>query len=292
MDKVLRDKKAIIIFMTPAIIFFLAIIISPIFMSSYYSMFDWDGLGKSSFIGFDNYIKLFSYDAFWLSVKNSFIIAFLSLTIQLPLAMLFALILSQKNNKNSFYITIYFIPVVISTVAIGQLWSKIYNPDYGLLNTILNNIGLESLTRAWLGDQGTVLVAAFLPIVWQYIGYHMLLYYSSIKSISPDIYEAATIDGSSGINTAFKITIPLIKPMIKVSVIFSIIGSLKVFDLIYVLTEGGPSHASEVPSTLMVWTIFKRNQYGYGSSMAIFIILECFLFAYLVQKLFKLDDDN
>ncbi|MHB8062866.1 MAG: carbohydrate ABC transporter permease [Ruminiclostridium sp.] len=291
MDKVLRDKKAIIIFMTPAILFFLAIIISPIFMSSYYSLLDWDGLGKSSFIGFDNYTKLFSDAAFWLSVKNSFLIALLSLTIQLPVAMIFALILSQKVSKNGLYITIYFIPVVISTVAIGQLWSKIYNPDYGLLNTILNNLGLESLTRAWLGEQRTVLIAAFLPIVWQYIGYHMLLYYSSIKSISQDIYEAATIDGSSGINTAFKITIPLIKPMIKVSVIFSIIGSLKVFDLIYVLTEGGPSHASEVPSTLMVWTIFKRNQYGYGSSMAIFIILECFLFTYLVQKLFRVDDD-
>lgn len=292
MDKLYRDKKAILLFMLPACVFFIAIVAAPIFLSLYYSTLNWDGMGEKTFIGFDNYIKLFTNvrDKFLLSIRNSSLIAILSLLIQVPLGLVFALVLSKGIKGERTYITIFFIPVIISTVAIGQLWGKIYHPEYGLLNTILRTIGLESWTRPWLGDVNTVLGAVFVPIIWQYIGYYMLLFYSAIKSISADIFEAAKIDGASGLKTAFLITIPLIKPMIRTCVIFSVIGSFKTFDLIYVLTEGGPAHASEVPTTLMVWTIFKRNQYGYGSAMAVIIVLICFLLYYLIQKFFKVDE--
>ena len=189
-------------------------------------------------------------------------------------------------KKESFFRTVYFIPVIISTVVIGQLWLKIYNPDYGLLNFFLRAAGLENLTRVWIGDIKTVLVSVFVPSLWQYVGYHLLLMYAAIKSIAPEIYEAARIDGSGPVQTAFKVTVPLITPMLKVCVTLSVIGSLKVFDLIYVLTNGGPAHASEVPSTLMVKTIFLSYRYGYGSAMAVFIILECFICAYLVGRIF------
>jgi raffinose/stachyose/melibiose transport system permease protein len=288
MIKVLADKKAICFFMFPAVLFFVLIILSPVVMSVYYSLLDWDGIGKGTFIGFANYIKLFvnNIDSFPLTVRHSLLFVFLSVFIQLPFSLFIALILSGGIKREGIFRTVYFIPVIISTVVIGQLWLKIYHPDYGLLNVFLRFVGLEKLTHGWLGDMKTALISTFVPILWQYTGYHMLLMYAAVKSISPDIFESARIDGASPVQTAFRISIPLITPMLKVSVTFSVIGALKVFDLIYVLTNGGPAHASEVPSTLMVKTIFLSYQYGYGSSMAVFIIAECFICAYLVDRIF------
>jgi raffinose/stachyose/melibiose transport system permease protein len=292
MERVLRDKVAILIFILPALLLFSFIVIAPIFLSGYYSLLKWDGFGEGTFIGFQNYIDLFtnSTNGFGKAIINSLILAVLSVFIQLPIALVLALILATGIKGENFYRTVYFIPVVISTAVIGQLWMRIYHPSYGLLNSILKSIGLDSLATPWLGDAKTSLLAAFVPIVWQYVGYHMLLMYSSIKTVPDEIYEAAKIDGASPVQTALKITIPLIKPILKVCVIQAIIGSLKVFDLVYILTNGGPDHSSEVPSTLMYNTIFHKYSYGSGSAMAMFIIVECLVFTLLVQKFFKAEE--
>ncbi|MGJ7046204.1 carbohydrate ABC transporter permease [Thermoanaerobacterium thermosulfurigenes] len=291
MEKILSDKKAIFIFVFPAFITFVIIVLLPILISFYFSLLKWDGFNKGIFIGINNYKNLFinNTDGFVLAVKNSIILALLSVFIQLPISLLLALVLSRGIKGEKFYRTVYFIPVILSTVVIGQLWMKIYNPNYGLLNFILTKIGLKSLTYQWLGSTKTALIAVFVPILWQYIGYHMLLMYASAKSISTDIYEAAKIDGASETQIALKVTIPLMKPILKVCVTFAVIGSFRTFDLIYVLTNGGPLHASEVPSTLMYNMIFFRYQYGYGSSMAIFIILESLVGTLIIQKLFGKD---
>ena len=293
MNRLLKNKQAIFLFMLPVVILFLMIVAAPVFLSGYYSLLEWDGMGKQEFVGLANYVRLFTdqSDKFLLALRNSLIIAVLSLLIQLPAGMAFALLLSGGIKGERAYITIFFIPVIISGVAIGQLWGKIYHPDYGLLNTLLRGIGLDGLTRAWLGDKKTVLGAVIVRIIWQYIGYYMLLFYSSIKSVSADIFDAAKIDGASRVKTAFCVTIPLVKPMIRTCIIFSLVGSFKTFDMVYVLTEGGPAHASEVPTTLMVWTIFKRNQYGYGSAMAVIIVLICFFLYIGVQKLFRAEEE-
>lgn len=292
MDKVLSDKKAIIFFLFPALIFFVLIVFLPIFISGYYSTLNWDGLNKPVFIGLDNYIELFTKTTggFVLSLKNSFLFVIVSVFIQLPISLFLALVLANGVKGEKFFLNVYFIPVIISTVVIGQLWMKIYNPDYGLLNSFLKSIGLGNMAKAWLANPNTALGASFVPTLWQYVGYHMLLMYAAIKSIPTDIYEAARLDGASGVKMAFKITIPLIKPMLKVCVTFSVIGALKIFDLVYVLTNGGPNHASEVPSTLLVNNIFVRSMYGYGSAIAIFIIIECLIFTGIIQKFFKVDD--
>lgn len=289
MNRVLSNKKAVFIFLLPALVLFLTIIIVPIFMSVTYSLTEWDGIGKKVFTGFDNYKELFltNSDGFWRAVKNSLIFAAGSVFVQLPISLILALILARGVKGERFYVSVYFIPILISTVVIGQLWMKIYNPQYGLLNTVLRSMGLEQLTGNWLGDTKKVIFAVIVPVLWQYIGYHMLLMYASVRSISEEIFEAARIDGANGIQTALHITIPLMKPILKVCVTFAVVGSLKNFDLVYVMTGGGPAGASQLPSTLMVETIFSRNMYGYGSSMAIFIILECFLFAWLIRGAFR-----
>lgn len=292
MDKFLADRKALYSFVLPALIVFAVIVIAPIFISADYSLLRWDGFGKGVFVGLQNFYDLFANpaDGFPRAVVNSFLLAVLSVGVQLPAALLFALFLARGVRGETFYRTVYFIPVVLSTVVIGQLWMKIYHPSFGLLNLFLKTVGLQSWTRAWLGDTATALLAAFVPSIWQYFGYHLLLMYTAAKSVPDEIYEAARIDGASEARTAWHITIPLIMPILKVCVIFAVIGSLKSFDLIYILTGGGPVHASEVPSTLMFNTIFFKYMYGYGSAMAVFIIAECLALTLVIQKSFQVEE--
>ena len=289
MEKIWSDKKAIVIFLLPASVLFLVFIIIPIFMSCYYSFMDWDGIGKAQWRGIENYLNMFQSPTikFGKAAVNSLLIAIGSTVVQIPAALIFALILSRKIKFRKTFLTVYFIPVLISSVAIGQLWMRIYNADYGVLNHVLTVLGLESLKHNWLGDQATAMGAILVPIIWQFIGYHMLIMYSGIKSVPEELIESAKIDGATEVQTARYITIPVIKPIIKVSAIFAVTGSLKIFDLIYVLTNGGPAHATEVPTTLMISMLFSRNKYGVGSAIAIFVILECFLFSIIIQRIFR-----
>ncbi|MDR3115306.1 MAG: sugar ABC transporter permease [Treponema sp.] len=286
MDSFFSNKKAICVFVLPAIIVFSVIVFAPILMSAWYSLLQWNGIGKAEFIGFANYLRLFKDPRMLNALINSMLFVGASVFIQLPISLILALILASSIKGEGLYRTVYFIPVVISTTVIGQLWIKIYNADYGLLNAFLIGVGWENLAQDWLGQRKTALVSVFIPILWQYVGYHMLILYAGAKSISGEIYEAAKIDGSTEIGTAFMITIPLMASVLKVSLTLSIIGALKVFDLIYVLTGGGPFFSTEVPSTFMYTMIFDSFQYGYGSSIAIFIIVECLVLSLAVNRIF------
>ena len=286
MEKALRNKKAIAFFVLPGLVWFVLIAIIPIFQSFGYSFLKWDGISRPEFVGLKNYIRIFSDGVFYKAVLNSLLLAFASVFLQLPFSMALALVLAKGVKGENAYRTIFFIPVIISSMIIAQMWMKVYHPEYGLLNTFLMNAGLEGWQKQWLADGRWALIAVFVPMIWQYIGYHMLLFYSAAKGISPDIKEAAKVDGASEFQIAVKIIIPMIVPMIKASVIFAIIGSLKSFDLIYILTRGGPLHATEVPTMLMYTEIFTSNRYGYASAMALLIIAECLIFTLLVQTIF------
>lgn len=285
MEKTLSNRKAIFIFTFPALLIFLLIVISSIVMSFYYSMTEWDGISGKVFVGLDNYKSLFFYnkDGFLKALGNSLILAGLSIVGELVPATALAIILARGVKWEGVFRTVFFIPVLLSSVVLGQLWGMIYNPTYGLLNSVLLKAGFIKSAVAWLGSPKTALVCTFGVVIWQYIGYHMLLIYSGIKRIPQDIFEAAEIDGATRLQTAFRIIIPLALPTIKTSMVLAVIGSLKMFDLVYVLTGGGPNHATEVASTLMYTSIFKKNLYGYGSSMAIFIVVECLVFTILLN---------
>ena len=292
MNKILGNKAASAAFVAPSLILFGGIIFYSIIMSFRYSLLDWNGFGEGIFVGFSNYAKMFQDKVFLRSAVNSLLLGFVTLVTQLPLALLLALLLTSGIKGEGFYRTVFFIPMTLSSVVIGQLWLKIYNPNYGVLNTLLGVLGLESLQRNWLGDVNTALFSAFVPIIWQNVGYHMLLLYTSINSISKDILEAAKLDGASGVKAARYITIPLVKPMLRTCAIFVVIGSLKAFDMIYVLTNGGPVHMTEVPSSLMFSSIFNLNKYGYGSAISIFIVVECIVMAVILQKVFRVKEES
>lgn len=285
MNKILSNKKAITIFMVPTMVIMLVIVIVPIIISVYYSFLDWNGIGKSTFVGIKNYAELIKDERFLASFKNSLLYAGLSLFVQLPLSLLIAIVVANVKKGEKFYVTVFFIPVIISSVVIGQLWQKVYNGDYGLLNVTLRALGFEG--HDWLGDEKTALMCSFIPNLWQYIGYHMLIMYAGIKSISTEISEAAKIDGANRFQTAMRITIPILKPIIQVCVTFSLIGALKIFDLIFVLTGGGPFQSTEVPTIYMYKTTFDQMHYGYGSAISAFVILECFIFTALLRLFFR-----
>lgn len=292
MDKIRKNKLAIFLFIFPAAVLFVGIIIVPIIMSAIYSFHEWDGITDMKFIGVKNYIELFTSESagFPKTILNALLLAILSVFIQLPISLALALRISRGIKGERFFMTVFFIPVLISTVVIGQLWLKIYNPRYGILNVALETLGLDSWCHTWLGEQETALMAVFMPTLWQYVGYHMLLMYAGVKSVSPDVIEAAKIDGANGWQVSTRIIIPLLKPVIKICVIFAVTGSLKAFDMIYVLTGGGPDHASEVPSTLMVTMIFGQSRYGFGSAIAVSIIFLCFFFAILIKRCIKTEE--
>ena len=289
MNKLYSNKLIILSFLLPALILFCGILIAPLAASGYFSFFDWKGIGPKTFIGLSNYRELFSSNAigFMKALRNSLLLAALSVFLQLPLALALALALGKGIKGSNIFLSVFFMPVLISTVVIGQLWLKIYNPDYGILNVFLRSIGLESWTRIWLGLKETALGAVFVPTLWQYVGYHMLLMYAGIKGVPVELTEAAMLDGCTEAQVSRYIVIPYIRPILRVSVIFAITGSLKSFDLIYVLTNGGPNHATEVPSTLMISMLFLRNRYGMGSTIAVMLIILCFVFALLINMLFK-----
>ena len=178
-------------------------------------------------------------------------------------------------------------PVLISTVVIGQLWLKIYNPDYGILNRALAALGLVDWQRIWVGDPKTALGSVVVPTIWQYVGYHMLLMYAGVKGVSPDLREAAMLDGATNWQVDRYVVIPVIKPIIRTSVIFAVTGSLKTYDLVRIITNAGPTHKTEVPSTLLEDMLFLRNRYGMGSTISVMLIILCFAFALAITAAFK-----
>ena len=284
---------AIFVFLLPGLLLFISILIAPIAVSLYRSLYDWNGFSEATFIGFNNYIELFTNGSikFITSLKNSLILAFFSVFIQLPLALLLALLLGRGVKREKTFLSIFFMPVLISTVVIGQLWLKIYNPDYGLLNRFLDAVNLGHLKHVWVGDVKTALGSIIVPTVWQYVGYHMLLMYAGVKGVDIDLREAAMLDGATKWQVDKYIIIPIIKPILRVSVIFAVTGSLKTYDLVRILTEGGPFQSTEVPSTLLENMLFLRNRYGMGSTISVMLILLCFAFALAITAIFREKDE-
>ena len=284
-------KKGITIFLflLPGLALFISILIAPIAVSLYRSMYDWNGFSEGTFIGFNNYIELFTNGSikFITALKNSMWLAFFSVFVQLPFSLFLALLLGRKPKKERAFLSIFFMPVLISTVVIGQLWLKIYNPDYGLLNRFLDAVRLGNWKHVWVGDVKTALGSIIVPTIWQYIGYHMLLMYAGVKGVSMDLREAAMLDGATPWQVDRYVVIPIIKPIIRVSVIFAVTGSLKAYDFVRILTEGGPFQSTEVPSTLLENMLFLRNRYGMGSTISVMLIFLCFAFALLITAAFR-----
>jgi raffinose/stachyose/melibiose transport system permease protein len=283
MNKMMSDKKVIALYILPPLLLIVALIYIPIIMTGYYSLTQWDGIGQMKFIGLDNYKELIKDEMFWKSVYHSFLLAVFSV-ISLLGYLAVSLVLSGKVKGANLLRKIYLIPMLLSSVAIGQLWLRIYHPSNGMLNHFLTFLGIENPPN-WLADPSIVLYAIFIPIIWQYAGFYILIYYAALKSIPTSIIEAAIIDGANPLQLAYKIKIPLILGVIKVTIVLAVVGSLKYFDLIYVMTDGGPNGASEVMASYMYHKAFRSFNFGYGSTVAFSLLLICMIVTWLIRKL-------
>ncbi len=285
----MSNKFIIALYVLPALILILVLIYIPIVMTGYYGLLSWDGIGEKLFIGLDNYIRLLSDDMFWRSTYHSFLLAVFSV-LSLGGYLLVSVVLSGKIKGANLLRKIYLIPMLLSSVAIAQLWIKIYHPTNGVINRLLMSIGIEN-PPLWLADTKIVLFSIFIAIIWQYAGFYILIYYAALKNIPESLIDAAKIDGASPWQIAYKIKVPLIMGIIKVTIVLAVVGSLKYFDLIYVMTDGGPNGASEVMASFMYKQAFRMNDFGYGSASGFYLLLICLVVTWVIRKLTTTKDN-
>ncbi|PZD96762.1 sugar ABC transporter permease [Paenibacillus sambharensis] len=283
MDKVMSNKWVIALYVLPSLLLIIGIIYIPIVLTGYYGMMEWDGVSAMTFIGLENYTTLFNDGAFWSSVSHSFLFAVLS-TLSLGVYLLVALVLSGNIKGANLLRKIYLIPMLLSSVAIAQLWLKIYHPTNGILNSALESLGIQD-PPAWLAEPSLVLYALFVPILWQFAGFYILIYYAALKNIPTTLIEAARIDGATPWQIAFKIKLPLIAEVFKVTIVLAVVGSLKYFDLIYVMTDGGPNGASEVMASYMYHKAFRGFDFGYGSAIGFFLLVICLVATWIIRRM-------
>jgi len=287
----IQDRIVIALFLLPALVLFTLFVIYPIFRSLYFSTFNWKGFGAAvDYIGLDNYRKILTDEVFLKAIKNVLLIIALSLGIQLPLAMILAVLVGRDLPGRSLFRTVFFLPYVLSEVNTAIMWMLLYNADpaRGFLNAIMVQLGLEPI--AWLADMKVVIFAIFITLTWKYFGFHMLLYLTGLQNIPREIEEAALIDGATPIQNFFFITLPLLGSTIKTSVYMSILGSIQQFILVWVMTKGGPVNASETMATYMYRFGFVRFQLGYGSAVAIIMFILCMIFSLVYQALTRKPD--
>ena len=281
--KILRDKKAIAVFLLPAFIVYSVIVMVPILVSIYYSCLDWNGIGKKTFVGFNNYIKLFGDSVFRQAFGNNIIYIVIVMVLQLGFGFSIAVLLTYLKKGRGFIQTVYYIPSVITVIAISQLFTGFYSYEpLGLFNIFRRMLCMESI--AFLSEYKTVLWAVASVEGWQYIGIYMIIFYSALVSVSPDILEAARIDGATELQILVKIRIPAIANVIMLSCILSLVGALRGFAAPMNMTKGGPNHRSEILATYMYKKAFTSRDYGYGSAIAVIIVILSIIGVLLISK--------
>ena len=292
MDKLLRDKKAIILFVAPAFLLFTFILFIPICQSVYYSFCNYDALTKPVFTGIDNYRQLFTADkTMKIAFKNSMFFLIFSVVTQLIAGLILAALLTNIKKGRNFFKNVYYLPCVLSSAALGLLWMFIFTPKLGI-NQVLAQFGIEG--PLWLMyTKGFIILPMWVIAsvsLWQYVGQSMMLYMAQISGISTSLYEASYIDGCTKVQAFRHITLPLIRPMMATAMSLNAIGSLKFFDLIFNMTEGGPNHQTEVLATHLYQQGFKFFKYGYASAIGTVLLVLCLIVTFIINKFVKIEN--
>ena len=265
-----------VVFLAPAIILLAVFLLYPLIYSFQLSFLDWNGLGNNArFTGLDNWERLLSDGVFWQSALNNIYLAVFSVLIQLPIAVLLAVVLDEVSKGSRILKILYFIPLLMSSVALGVLFKNIFDPNFGPINAILTELGLYSWTQDWLGDPNLALGAVIAVVCWQNVPFYMVLFLAALSSFPREIVEAAHLDGASQSSIFWRLKLPHLQGTFRTAVLLAVIGSMRYFDLVYVMTDGGPEHSSEMMATYMYHTVFNSFEMGYGSTIAsaMFIII-------------------
>lgn len=290
MNKMLGNKRAIAIFTLPALLMFTVFVFYPIVQTLYRSFFEWDGVNEAVFTGLQNYRDLFQDSLFYESVKNGLIFAGMLVVLQITGATLltFALMHPRIKAKRFFQVS-FFIPVVLSVTVVCQLWASIYNPEFGLLNHLLERFGF-TFRQDWLSDMNLAIYAVAFVNVWQYMGYQFAIIYAGAKAIPEDYLEAARIDGASRWKMNMKIVLPLLKDTYRMCFIFAITGGLNAYAQMNLLTGGGPGTSTYTLTFMTFRNAFLVGDYGYGCTSAIMLVVQCLIVTVILNKIFAVKE--
>ena len=285
----IRSKTQYFVIYTLVLIpflYFLYILIVPLGTSIYYSLTKWKGVGDPHFVGLKNYITLIHDSNFWLVTGNTFLLSLLCVLGQVGIALIIAFLMTiRRLNFKTFHRAVIFFPVVMAPIVVGYVWRFIYNSNYGLLNTFLLSIGKAAWIRNWLDDPSIVLRSVSVPVIWQYIGLYMILMLSAISAIPQEVFECAEIDGATGIKKSFYITLPLIWDTLKICIILCASGTMKIYDHLVALTNGGPGKASSSLALYCYDYTFKFGNFGVGAAVAVSIMIFAVGISLIIQLL-------
>ncbi len=281
----------IVLFLAPSLVLYVWLVILPVAQGALFSLYQWNGLGPlRHFVGLDNYVRLWEDAAFPGAVAHNVIIAAAAVFVELPIALGLALLLRAKFPGRAAFRAIFFLPFVLSEVIAGLTWRFLFRPE-GLLNAAIGTAvpGYEAIP--WLGDTTAVMAAVSATVVWKYFGIYLVLFLAGLQDIPVEVEEAARVDGASWFQQLRYVTVPLLKRTINLSAFLTVLGAIQIFDLVWVMTQGGPVGSSETMGTVLYKTAFRGFEVGYGSAMAFVLFLVCLLFSLLQQRALRRQPD-
>jgi raffinose/stachyose/melibiose transport system permease protein len=283
------------LFLLPAVVMMLVFVYVPIVQNIGFSLYRWSAMSPEwAFVGLDNYVELFGDALFWQSLRNNFAYAVISVAFQVAGAMVLAAILESQlfsRRMAVFFRTALFLPSVLAITVVGFTWQLLYRPGIGLINQLLEAVGLHTLTRIWLGDESTVMYAVIAVSQWQWTGYIMLLFIVAMQAIPRELYDATRIDGANAVQQFIHVTVPGVRETTIVLLAITIIGAFKVFDIVWVMTAGGPNRASEVLGSYMYRSAFRNDVMGYASAIATIIFVITLSLTYLQLRIGRTGKD-
>jgi raffinose/stachyose/melibiose transport system permease protein len=256
------------LFVAPALLVFGFAVLLPMVLTVGYSFTDWNGFGPMTFVGLDNYVRAAGDAVFRGSFVHVLVYIAATLLLEVTVGLLLAGIVGAWRGGLCFRLAI-FTPVLLPMVVVAVLWSFVYNPDFGLVNAGLQAVGLEELQRVWLGDTSTALLAVSVVSGWVYAGFYMMIFYAAFRQVPAEVLEAARMDGAGEWALFRRIKVPMIRNAVWVAILLCVTGGFQGFDLFFVLTNGGPYGATEIPTTYLVKVVFRNGDVGYGSAMAV-----------------------
>lgn len=286
MKPLTRERLSGLAFLLPTLILFGTFVVYPIVYNIQASTLDWDGVNAGTPVGFGNYVKLFQDPTFLITIRNSVFWIVLTIIPQTLIGFLLATALNQKLRGSTIYRALFFIPAILSPVVVGIVWQSILDPSNGVLAQIGRTTGLAWLASGWLANPSTAIFAVIFVNVWMWTGFSMLFYLAGLQLIEPSLLEAARVDGANGFQTMVRITFPLVKNTTLSLLLLGIIGSLKTFELVYVLTQGGPNHASEMLPTFAFLEAFQLQNVGYASAISVVLLVIAVVSSLLMVRVF------
>jgi raffinose/stachyose/melibiose transport system permease protein len=278
-----RQKLELALLLGPALALFVGFVLVPIGVGAYYSLHSWDGFTPLRWVGLANYRQALSDPVFQHAVVHNLIFVALTVVLQLPLSLALALLLNRRLRGRALLRLVVFAPYVLSEAICAVVWLLLLQPD-GFIDALLRAVGLGGLVHQWLAEGGIVLYVLFVVITWKYIGFGIILLLAGLQGIPLEVREAATLDGATAWEANRHVVLPLLAPTIRIWIFLGVIGSLQLFDIVWIMTLGGPAGASTTMSTYLIDRGFRRYEFGYGSAVAVVLFAICFAFALAYQR--------